>query len=132
MTAAQPLVLMMAGGTGGHVYPALAVARELLDRGIRVEWVGTSRGLEERVVPSAGIKLHHLNVRGVRGKGLLDKLSAMFSLALSSLQALWLVMRVRPGCVVGMGGYVAGPAGVAAWLLRKPSRRQSSAPVSGS
>ena len=74
MVASMPLVLMMAGGTGGHVYPALAVARELLDRGYRVEWVGTARGLEQRVVPAAGIRLHHLVVRGVRGKNLLNKL----------------------------------------------------------
>ena len=118
MTA--PLVLMMAGGTGGHVYPALAVASELRDRGYRVEWVGTSRGLEQRVVPAAGIKLHHLSVRGVRGKGLVDKLRGLFFLAVASLQALWLVVRRWPACVVGMGGYVAGPAGVAAWLLRRP------------
>lgn len=118
MTA--PLVLMMAGGTGGHVYPALAVATELRQRGYRVEWVGTSRGLEQRVVPAAGIVLHHLLVRGVRGKGFGDRLKGMFFLAMVSLQALWLVVRRWPVCVVGMGGYVAGPAGVAAWLLRRP------------
>lgn len=120
MSALKPLVLMMAGGTGGHVYPALAVATELLERGYRVEWVGTARGLESRVVPAAGITLHHLAVRGVRGKGLLQKLLAVVSLGIASLQALWLVLRRAPGCVVGMGGYVAGPAGVAAWLLRRP------------
>ena len=120
MAASKPLVLMMAGGTGGHVYPALAVATELLSRGYRVEWVGTARGLEHRVVPAAGIALHYLPVRGVRGKNVLHKLLALLSLVLSSMQALWLVFRRAPGCVVGMGGYVAGPAGVAAWLLRKP------------
>ena len=120
MVASMPLVLMMAGGTGGHVYPALAVARELLDRGYRVEWVGTARGLEQRVVPAAGIRLHHLVVRGVRGKNLLNKLVGVAMLALASLQAFWLVLRRSPGCVVGMGGYAAGPAAVAAWLLRKP------------
>lgn len=125
MTAAKPvglkpLVLMMAGGTGGHVYPALAVAMELLSRGYRVEWVGTARGLEHRVVPAAGITLHCLAVRGVRGKNLTDRLLALLYLLVASLQALWLVFRRAPGCVVGMGGYVAGPAGVAAWLLRKP------------
>tara|TARA_R110001592_G_scaffold363371_1_gene685656 strand:- start:277160 stop:278251 length:1092 start_codon:yes stop_codon:yes gene_type:complete len=118
MTA--PLVLMTAGGTGGHVYPALAVARELLDRGMRVEWVGTARGLEHRVVPEAGITLHCLPVRGVRGKSLSDKVAALWFLALASVKALWLIHRLAPRCVVGMGGYVAGPAGVAAWLLRKP------------
>jgi UDP-N-acetylglucosamine--N-acetylmuramyl-(pentapeptide) pyrophosphoryl-undecaprenol N-acetylglucosamine transferase len=120
MAALQPLVLMMAGGTGGHVYPALAVAKELLSRGYRVEWVGTRRGLEHRVVPEAGIALHLLPVRGVRGKGILSKISAVFFLLLSSVAALWLMLRRAPNCVIGMGGYVAGPAGVAAWLLRKP------------
>lgn len=116
----QPLVLMMAGGTGGHIYPALAVARELQARGYRVEWVGTRRGLENRVVPAADIPLHYLLVRGVRGKSLINKLTGAIFLALASLQALWLVLRLRPACVVGMGGYVAGPAGVAAKLLRRP------------
>jgi UDP-N-acetylglucosamine--N-acetylmuramyl-(pentapeptide) pyrophosphoryl-undecaprenol N-acetylglucosamine transferase len=120
MSAPKPLVLMMAGGTGGHVYPALAVAMELLSRGYRVEWIGTARGLEHRVVPAAGIALHCLPVRGVRGKNILHKLLAVVSLIFASLKALWLVFRRAPGCVVGMGGYVAGPAGVAAWLLRKP------------
>jgi UDP-N-acetylglucosamine--N-acetylmuramyl-(pentapeptide) pyrophosphoryl-undecaprenol N-acetylglucosamine transferase len=120
MTASKPLVLMMAGGTGGHVYPALAVATELLSRGYRVEWVGTARGLEHRVVPAAGIELHCLSVRGVRGKSMLHKLLALLFLMGASLQALWLVFRRAPKCVVGMGGYVAGPAGVAAWVLRKP------------
>jgi len=114
------LILMMAGGTGGHVYPALAVATELLNRGHRVEWVGTARGLEERVVPAAGIKLHHLPVRGVRGKGVPGKLLGLFALVVASAEAFWLVARRWPACVVGMGGYVAGPAGVAAWLLRRP------------
>ncbi|HEY6130568.1 MAG TPA: undecaprenyldiphospho-muramoylpentapeptide beta-N-acetylglucosaminyltransferase [Halioglobus sp.] len=120
MAASKPLVMMMAGGTGGHVYPALAVATELLSRGYRVEWVGTARGLEHRVVPAAGIVLHYLPVRGVRGKNILHKLLAVILLMLASLQALWLIFRRAPGCVVGMGGYVAGPAGMAAWLLRKP------------
>ena len=113
-------VLVMAGGTGGHVYPALAVAEELRDRGYQVEWVGTRRGLEHRVVPAAGFPIHYLLVRGVRGKGLADRITGLLMLALASLQALWLVLRTMPRCVVGMGGYVAGPAGVAAWLLRRP------------
>ncbi len=120
MAVRKPMIMMLAGGTGGHVYPALAVATELLARGYAVEWVGTARGLEHRVVPAAGIHLHHLPVRGVRGKNVLHKLLALIFLVLASLQALWLVLRRAPGCVIGMGGYVAGPAGVAAWILRKP------------
>ena len=113
-------ILIMAGGTGGHVYPALAVASELRERGYRVEWVGTRRGLEHRVAPEAGFTLHYLAVRGVRGKGVSDRIMGFLLLAVASLQALWLVLRTWPACVVGMGGYVAGPAGVAAWLLRRP------------
>ncbi|MEP4147312.1 MAG: undecaprenyldiphospho-muramoylpentapeptide beta-N-acetylglucosaminyltransferase [Halioglobus sp.] len=117
---AKGRVLVMAGGTGGHVYPALAVATELRERGYQVEWVGTRRGLEHRVVPAAGFPIHYLSVRGVRGKGFADRFMGLVLLAWASLQALWLVLRCWPSCVVGMGGYVAGPAGVAAWLLRRP------------
>jgi len=113
-------VLMMAGGTGGHVYPALAVARELQGRGHGVEWVGTHHGMESRVVPAAGIPLHYLAVRGVRGKNLLHTLLGLGRLVWSGVQAIALVSRRSPDCVVGMGGYAAGPAGFAAWLLRKP------------
>ncbi len=120
MAAEKPLIMMMAGGTGGHVYPALAVALELLSRGYRVEWIGTSRGLEHRVVPAAGITLHCLSVRGVRGKSVLDKIFGVLFVIIAVLQALWLLLRRGPRCVVGMGGYVSAPAGVAAWLLRKP------------
>lgn len=118
--APQPLVLMMAGGTGGHIYPALAVAEALRDRGCRVEWVGTRRGLEDRVVPAAGFPLHYLAVRGVRGKNILHTVFGVLLLAIASVQAMWLVFRLAPRCVVGMGGYVAGPAGVAARILGKP------------
>ena len=118
MTA--PLMLVLAGGTGGHVYPALAVARELQARGYRVAWVGTRRGLEGRVVPAAGITLHHLPVRGLRGKGLLDTLRGILALLVSAVMALWLVLRLRPACVIGMGGYAAGPVGLMAFLLRRP------------
>lgn len=132
MTAArQPLILMMAGGTGGHVYPALAVALELMERGYRIEWLGTARGLEEQVIPQAGIVLHHLSVRGVRGKSLTNKLLGLVSLAVASAQALWLVCRLAPRCVVGMGGYAAGPGGVAAWMLRKPLLVQEQNAVAG-
>ena len=113
-------VLIMAGGTGGHVFPALALARELQSRGLQVDWVGTRRGLEARVVPEAGIPLHTLAVRGLRGKTPLHTLAGGLRLIWSMLQALVLVWRLKPDCVVGMGGYVAGPAGLAAWVLRKP------------
>jgi len=115
-----PLALIMAGGTGGHVFPALALARELRARSWRVVWLGTRRGLEARLVPPENFELEWLSVSGLRGKGLLVWLRAPLLLSRALLQALSVVRRRRPTLVVGLGGFVAGPGGVAAWLLRRP------------
>jgi len=116
---AQP-ILVMAGGTGGHVYPALAVAEALRARSHRVVWLGTRRGIEARVVPAAGIDIEWVSVHGLRGKGALTLLAAPFRLALALLQSLQVVARHRPAAVLGMGGFVSGPGGLAAWILRRP------------
>ncbi len=112
--------LIMAGGTGGHVYPALAVADGLRQQGWHVDWVGTERGLESQVVPAHNFSLHVLPVRGLRGKGIIFRLTSVVQLLRSLVSALGLVRRLRPDVVLGMGGYAAGPAGVAAWVLRRP------------
>jgi len=113
-------VLIMAGGTGGHVFPALAVAEELTARGVPVSWLGTRRGLEARVVPQAGYPLDTVRVSGLRGRGLLRLLAAPFMLTGALVQALRIELRLRPLAVLGMGGFVSGPGGVVAWLLRRP------------
>ncbi len=113
-------VLIMAGGTGGHVFPALAIARALRARDERVVWLGTERGLEARVVPADGIPFERVRVRGLRGRGALGWLLAPFALALALLDAVRVLRRWQPRVVLGMGGYTAGPGGVAAWLLRRP------------
>ncbi|RMG28688.1 MAG: UDP-N-acetylglucosamine--N-acetylmuramyl-(pentapeptide) pyrophosphoryl-undecaprenol N-acetylglucosamine transferase, partial [Gammaproteobacteria bacterium] len=113
-------VLIMAGGTGGHVFPGLAVAEVLRARGVPVRWLGTPRGLENRAIPPTGIPLHRIHARGLRGKSPLARLTAPFMLARSVLEAGWLMLRLRPRAVLGMGGYVTGPGGLAAWLLRRP------------
>lgn len=115
-----PLVMMMAGGTGGHIFPALAVAQILRAKGYRVMWLGTHVGLEARIVPEAGIQLHTLAVRGLRGKSFSNILSGLARLLWSIEQATWLMLRYRPALVVGMGGYVAAPGGVAALLTGRP------------
>ncbi len=119
MNARRP-ILIMAGGTGGHVFPALAVAEQLRQRGWRVEWLGTRAGLEARVVPPTGIPVHWIQVRGLRGKSRLRQLLAPFMLLGAALQAAGVMLRVRPAAVLGMGGFVTGPGGVMAWLLRRP------------
>jgi UDP-N-acetylglucosamine--N-acetylmuramyl-(pentapeptide) pyrophosphoryl-undecaprenol N-acetylglucosamine transferase len=113
-------VLIMAGGTGGHVFPALACAREFQARGYTVHWLGTPRGIENELVPAAGLKLHLINVTGLRGKGRLSLLKAPFMLVKALLQARKVVRELSPVCVVGFGGYVTGPGGLAAKLAGVP------------
>lgn len=112
--------LIMAGGTGGHVFPALATARQLEAEGHRVHWLGSRAGMEERLVGATGIPLSLIAVKGLRGKGGLTLLAAPLRLLRALWQALAVVARVRPDCVIGMGGFVTGPGGLAAWLLRRP------------
>ncbi|MDH0287899.1 undecaprenyldiphospho-muramoylpentapeptide beta-N-acetylglucosaminyltransferase [Pseudomonas sp. GD04087] len=113
-------VLIMAGGTGGHVFPALACAREFQARGYSVHWLGTPRGIENDLVPKAGLPLHLINVSGLRGKGIKSLLRAPFDLLKSLFQALGVVRQLKPVCVLGLGGYVTGPGGLAAKLSGVP------------
>ena len=102
--------LIAAGGTGGHVYPALAVAGLLTEQGWSVDWVGTERGIEQRLVPAAGLPLHHLSVSGLRGKKWVARAQGAVRLIAALWQSLSLMWRVKPDVVLGMGGYAAGPA----------------------
>lgn len=116
----RPIVLVMAGGTGGHVFPALATARVLRNRGYDIVWLGTQRGIEARLVPAEGIPVEWLSVSGLRGKGAAALLAAPFRLVVALVQALRAVRKHRPRVVLGAGGFVSGPGGIAAWLLRRP------------
>jgi UDP-N-acetylglucosamine--N-acetylmuramyl-(pentapeptide) pyrophosphoryl-undecaprenol N-acetylglucosamine transferase len=113
-------ILIMAGGTGGHVFPALALARLLRAASHEVVWLGTQRGLEARVVPAENIPIEWLSMSGLRGKGAVTLLAAPFKLAHSIWQALRVMRRRDPSLVVGFGGFVTGPGGIAAWLTRRP------------
>ena len=109
-TAMNPeRVLIMAGGTGGHVFPGLAVAQELRSRGVEVVWLGTRRGLESSLVPAAGIPMEWIAVSGLRGKRLGSWLLAPLRLLTALIQSLVVIMRHRPTVVLGMGGFAAGP-----------------------
>lgn len=112
--------LMMAGGTGGHVFPALATARALEARGHEVYWLGATGGMEQRLIGDTDIPLSLIHISGLRGKGKLALLLAPFRLMRALGEAFTVVRRIRPDCVVGMGGFVTGPGGVAAWLTRTP------------
>jgi len=110
----------MAGGTGGHVFPALAIAEALRAQQITVHWLGTEKGLEARVVPQANFAIHYIKINGLRGKGRLQLLTAPYKIIKAIWQAIKILRQIRPTVVVGLGGFVTGPGGIAAWLLRIP------------
>jgi len=113
-------ILITAGGTGGHVFPALAVASELRERGATVIWMGTREGIESRLVPAAGIEIEYLQIRSLRGGGWLRWLLLPMRLNMAMYQAWRILRRRRPDVVLAMGGYAAGPGSLMASLLRIP------------
>lgn len=113
-------LLVMAGGTGGHVFPAIAVARVLQAQGWQIEWLGTKDRMEADLVPKHGIKIHFIEISGLRGKGLLALLKAAFKIVKAISQAKKIIKAYQPDAVLGMGGYVSGPGGVAAKLCGVP------------
>lgn len=113
-------VVIMAGGTGGHVFPGLAIANYLRQQNVEVHWLGTQQGLESRLVPEANIPLHFVAIGGLRGKGIKTLLSAPMRISTAIKQSLSIIKKVNPDVVIGMGGFVSGPGGIAAWLSRRP------------
>jgi UDP-N-acetylglucosamine--N-acetylmuramyl-(pentapeptide) pyrophosphoryl-undecaprenol N-acetylglucosamine transferase len=116
----SPLALIMAGGTGGHVFPALAVADYLRSRDWRVVWLGTRAGLEARVVPAHGYPIEWISISGLRGKSWVTLLFAPLRLTVAYFQALAILRRHRPTVVLGVGGFATGPGAVAARTLGRP------------
>ncbi|MEP7184912.1 MAG: undecaprenyldiphospho-muramoylpentapeptide beta-N-acetylglucosaminyltransferase [Rhodanobacter sp.] len=116
----QAPVLIMAGGTGGHIFPGLAVAECLRAQGVPVVWLGAVGGMETRVVPAQRIDLYAVAIGGLRGKGFTTRLMAPWMLLRALIASLRLIRKLKPRSVLSMGGYVAGPGGLAAWLLRRP------------
>ncbi|GFZ92812.1 UDP-N-acetylglucosamine--N-acetylmuramyl-(pentapeptide) pyrophosphoryl-undecaprenol N-acetylglucosamine transferase [Dyella caseinilytica] len=110
----------MAGGTGGHIFPGLAVAETLRAQGVPVVWLGAAGGMETKVVPAHGIELHTVAVSGLRGKGLKSRLLAPWMLLRALLSSMAVLGKLKPRSVLSMGGYVAGPGGIAARLLHRP------------
>jgi len=116
----KKVALIMAGGTGGHVFPALAVADLLRESAVQIHWLGTAAGIEAKVVPNAGIQLHCIDVKGLRGKGKLGLLKAPWLIIKAILQARKVIRSVKPDVVLGMGGFASGPGAVAAKLAGVP------------
>ncbi len=115
-----PKIMLMAGGTGGHIFPALAVAQFLQDLGWQTRWLGSAQGMEEKIVPEHNIAIDSLPVSGVRGKSIMKRLLAPLMLLKAIWHAMKFLRRFKPDVVLGMGGFASGPGGIAAWLLRYP------------
>ena len=112
--------LIMAGGTGGHICPGLAVAQALRERGWRVHWLGAPNSMESRLVPPKGFPLETVNFSGVRGKGFRTLLALPVRLVRALAQSMQVIRRVQPDVLVGLGGYITLPAGMMGALMRKP------------
>jgi len=119
-TIKAPTLLVMAGGTGGHIFPGLAVADKLKSEGWDIHWLGTSDRMEADIVPKHGYDISFINISGLRHKNLLAWLKLPFKLVRSLSQAFSVINTIKPDVVLGMGGYASAPGGLAAWLMRKP------------
>lgn len=113
-------LMVMAGGTGGHVFPGLAVAKELQGQGWEIRWLGTADRMEADLVPKHGIEIDFIEVKGLRGAGFARKLLAPWMVLNAVFQARQHIKNWQPDAVLGMGGYVSGPGGLAAWLSGVP------------
>ena len=113
-------VMMMAAGTGGHVFPALAVAKELQLKGIEVSWLATPAGMENRLLKNHNIPIYQIDIQGVRGNGMVRKILAPFKILKATLSAMRYMKQLNVDAVAGFGGYVAGPGGLAARALGIP------------
>ena len=118
--AKRPTILVMAGGTGGHIFPGIAVAEELVKKGWKVHWLGTAERMEAEIVPKNGYPISFINIAGIRNKGWQTWLKTPFKILQSVMQSIQVLKEVKPDVVLGMGGYASAPGGVAAWLLRIP------------
>ena len=120
MTNKAPTLLVMAGGTGGHIFPGLAVAEKLKSEGWHIHWLGTADRMEADIVPAHGFDISFISISGLRNKTLVTWLKLPFKLINSLLQALSVIRKTKPDAVLGMGGYASAPGGLAAWLMNKP------------
>ncbi len=120
MTVTKHTLMLMAGGTGGHIFPGLAVATYMRERGWDVMWLGNPNDMEGTLVPQYGFKLYAIQFGGVRGKGILTKISLPFTLLRALFQSYCRLRATRPNVVLGMGGYISFPGAIAAWFLRIP------------
>src|SRR4029078_13390542 len=113
-------VLIMAGGTGGHIFSGLAIADYFKKHYVKIYCLGTAKGLEADLIPKANIPLHLITISGLRGKGLKTAISAPFKISAAVMQAKRIINEIDPDVCIGFGGFASGPGGLAAWMLKRP------------
>lgn len=113
-------ILIMAGGTGGHIFPALAVVNELKNHSTEIQWLGSNSGMENEIVPKHNIKLHAVSSVGLRGKRVASLIKAPFLLSYAALKVMGIFLKFKPDVVLGMGGFASGIGGLVAWIFRVP------------
>ena len=128
----QPSILVMAGGTGGHIFPGLAVAEYLRHCGWKVSWLGNQNGMEYRLVKASDFPFEAVTFGGLRGKGLKAKIMLPFNLLRAGIQSWRIISRLKPNVVLGMGGYITFPGGLVAKLLKRPLVLHESNSIAGS
>ena len=117
MSVKHTTILIMAAGTGGHVFPALSIAQKLQEQNVQTEWMGTHQGMENQLLEGTGIRIHAVSAKGLKGKGIARLIAAPFMLVQALIQSMQVLSKVKPDCVLGMGGFVSGPGGLATKLM---------------
>ena len=120
MNSDQNKIVIFAAGTGGHIYPGISIAKELIQNGFSVLWVGTKKGIENKIVPEAEILIEYVNFSGLRGKGLFAYIKLPFNLLRAIIQSIVLIRKYKPQIALSMGGYISFPCCIASYLLRIP------------
>ena len=115
-----PTILVMAGGTGGHIFPGLAVAQKLKNEGWHIHWLGTADRMEAEIIPENGFDISFISISGLRNKNIIAWIKLPFKMISALWQAIKVIRKIQPNVVLGMGGYASAPGGFAAWLLQKP------------
>jgi len=113
-------VAIFAAGTGGHVYPGLSIARELIKQDVDIIWIGTKHGIEKKIIGESEIPINYIKFSGIRGKGLKSYIKLPLMLAVGTIQALKILLKNKPNIVLSMGGYISFPCAIASYILRIP------------
>ena len=120
METKEKKIIIFAAGTGGHIYPGISIAKELIKNNIKILWIGTAKGMENKILSDTNIDIKHIDFSGIRGKGIIPLIKLPFRLIKAIIQAFIIIKKFNPNLVLSMGGYISFPCCIASYILRKP------------